>query len=109
MDLCSLCRTCKALKAIVLPRIYSCVELYVPLQWNECQKLENLVSLSGDGLKSTKSVIVRIAERTWEEVASIEYADSAWPDILNSLIRVLIRKIPTGALEEFMYVLSYFS
>ena len=32
-----------------------------------------------------------------------------WNHTLNTLIRVLIRKIPVGALEEFMYVTIHFS
>ena len=87
---------------MVLPRIYSCVELYVPLRCNEYPRLENLLSSSGEGLKLTKSVIVRVAYEHWEE-DEVEH-DSTWTDMLNTLIRVLVRKIPTGTLEEFMYV-----
>ena len=92
---------------MVLPRIYSCVELYVPLRCSEYPTLENLLSSSGEGLNLSKSIIVRVDYCRWAE-NEVQH-DSTWTDMLNTLIRVLVRKIPMGTLEEFMYVTVKFS
>lgn len=53
-DLNRLSCTCKTLNAVVLPTLYSTIELKVPLRWSQLPSLENLLASSSEGLKYTR-------------------------------------------------------
>lgn len=81
----------------------------------EWRALENLLSSSGRGLRFTKSLVLRAEPRAYEigtendrdvsmEPKELLFPDDAWSDTVNTLIRVLLRKIPMNSLGILKYV-----
>ena len=111
----NLCRTCKTWYALVLPVLYKHIDLVVPHDPTRYNVLENLLSHSGEGLKSTKSIIIRTPRKhaspmpmaaldESDAATAVNFPEAAWSDTLNALLRSLIRGIPKHNLESFLYV-----
>lgn len=121
-DLNKLCLTCKAINAIVLPKLYREVFIKVPQRWSRLPSLEGLLGSTGDGLKFTTDLFIgtqqdplrndqqgsedsRPHEETLTESKLQFYLpQSSASNALNTLIRLLIVKLPRDQLDCFRYV-----
>lgn len=123
-DLNRLCLTCKTIKAVVLPKLYHQVVIRVPQKWSRLPSLEGLLGSTGDGLKYTTELSIETQQyplrdsqqeskdsRPPEEVLAETKLQFYLPQIsasnaLNTLIRLLIVKLPQNRLEVFRHVFS---
>ena len=106
-DLNKLCLSCKALKSIVLPKLYESIELAVSHHSSEFSALESLLGSPGEGLQYTKSIVIGTKQgcsKTKPKDGDNEPARSqdAQTDSLNTLIRSLIMRVPTNKIEKFL-------
>ena len=97
----------------MLPVLFICVSLKVPYQANEFRALERLLSSPGEGLRYTRSLKIQTVHsfhhayhdhdhRYPSRVTAIAFPDTAWTDILNALIRALLKKLPSQNLDSLM-------
>ena len=114
-DLSRLSRTCRTLKAIILPRLFQTISLALPDEKEDLSPLENLVSSECNGLRHTTSILIRPIHSRATNVGSFRrLAPQKRPilsftrcvvapptDTFNSLLRLLIRKLPLNRLETF--------
>ena len=104
----------------MLPELYENIDLAVPRDPEGYDTLENLLSSSGEGFKSTKSISIRTSREQYEYLSEDEEDDEhaegddsatmtllsvptdVWSDSLNTLVRLLILRIPRDSLHSFM-------
>ncbi len=118
-DLSSLSRTCKTSHHRLLCALYSNIRLRIPTRWSRLRSLEQLLMSSADGLLYTKSIEILPSQgpldpssRTFEHSAeermlnSVEFLPGELPTSvassnLNSLMRLLIAKLPRQQIRSF--------
>ncbi len=121
-DLRRLCLVCRQLRHIVLPRLYEDLQLGLPNNRTLVHILEQLVNPGSDGLTYTKSITITdrlpIEDRFDDDISEASDAESSLSDhdpessqykrssqtlavILNSLIRLVIGKVPKNQLRCF--------
>lgn len=109
--------TCRLLKDIVFPRLYSRLVLKAPQNWEKLAYLEELVASPGEGLQHVTSIRVA-TQRTYITVGQVRWniaganTELQYPGIytpsaptsshLNSLVRLVIRRLPKRCLREFV-------
>lgn len=116
-DLNLLSRTCKTLRNTSLPKLYHRVDVRIPARHSRLDALENLLSSSGEGLKSTRQLRILPQQGPLHHNrhidlnmdGNVEGANNYHPGSLGSssfnlLIRQLISKIPVDRLQLFEYV-----
>lgn len=119
-DLNALSRTCKTLRGASLPKLYRRVDVRIPADHFRLDALENLLSSSGEGLKSTQQLRILPQQgplhynrhTNLNNDGNVEVAKDCHPgthvsSLLNMLIRLLISKIPLNCLQWFEYVLYF--
>ncbi|KAI4117080.1 MAG: hypothetical protein LQ345_002600 [Seirophora villosa] len=122
-DLSNLSMTCKSLKAQVFPRLYERLVLKVPQTWDELSHIESLVLSAGEGLQYTTSIRIVPQTKRFDYgratalPASTE-AKTLCGDIsiphalvskhLNTIVRMLLKRLPKQRLIEFSWEHSCF-
>lgn len=110
-DLSSLNRTCKAWYASGLPRLYECVTLQVPYLQYQLAATEYLVTSPCEGIKYIKGLrVVPHHDRHDHEPLKepVEVGEAVFRQqplvlgIFKTLLRVLVRRIPPHALDNFV-------
>jgi len=114
-DLANLALTCKVWRDAVIPKLYSNYYLTVTEDESYLKHLETLVDSSGEKIRyisgihvvpqfdndvTSKEPYSRCSGNSGAEPPS-HYADAKK---LNLLLRMLIRRVPSGRLKRFMYV-----
>lgn len=118
-DLNSLCRSCKALRATVTPRLYGTVELKVPCRWNRLSSLESLIGSQSQGFNYIRClrIVVQQSSPSNDQLGDVEELSDSEDEpgclftvhttnkfrstALNALIRLLFLKIPRQCLQHF--------
>ncbi|MCJ1457914.1 hypothetical protein MMC28_008283 [Mycoblastus sanguinarius] len=121
-DLNGLCRSCKALNSIALPKLYSQLVIKIPVQFSRLDTLENLVGSSGKCLQFTTRIRIstqqhrlkagQLGERG-EKLGTVlreSVADRSQPylptkeasDALNAWMRLLLMKLPEKRFLGFL-------
>lgn len=120
----NLSRTCKQLNSVIKPRLYKEFSILLPRSWSSAMFLETLLECGAEGLQHTKSITVfmqydRLGEPSyshkdddglyldtegdWEETTDELGQKHYQPRVLNTLMRLLINRIPIGQLETFRW------
>lgn len=102
--------------------LYKRIDLVVPHNGDGYETLENLLSSSGEGFKSTKSIGIWNPREHYQyepedeeddedeedvdgtSITGLSVPSDAWSKTLNTLVRLLILRIPRGSLHSFMSV-----
>lgn len=113
-DLNALSRTCKSLRGTSMPQLYYRVDVRIPARHFRLTALENLLSSTGEGLKSTQELRILPQQgplhdggyANLDDGGNVENALDYRPggsasSLLNILIRQLIMKIPIDCLQMF--------
>ena len=115
-DLNRLCSTCKTIMAVALPRLYKTVVIKAPQTWSRLPSFESLLASDGDGLKYTTGLYVGTQQKPLkesqenpqdqpEEVPETRInfflPQSSTSNALNTLVRLLILRLPRDQLELF--------
>lgn len=121
-DINSLNRTCKSLHAATLPILYGHLVLQIPTSKSGLATVEQLVASFPTGLRYTYRIDV-VAARchdggnlfdnasedltvgTLTERCEVNPSQSAIADTFNTLLRLLILKVPRNSLRQFSYVI----
>lgn len=122
VDLSHLLRSCKALKAVVISKLYSQIRLKVPWKWSTYTSLEHLLASSGEGFHFTRSIeisarqclsqdeihneMAQSTERGGQDAGKAAGPQPIWAEsnALNTLIRLLLVRRPSNRLESFRCV-----
>ncbi|KAL8931897.1 MAG: hypothetical protein Q9216_007031 [Gyalolechia sp. 2 TL-2023] len=117
-DLCQLSMVCKTLHAIVVPRLYSHLILKVPRNRIRLDYLENLLSSPGEGLQHVRSlrITTQLIDKDDADPDDVSPDEEEEPigkvacspitpmsAHLNSLVRILLKRIPRVHLTEFIW------
>ena len=118
-DLKRLCLTCKIIMAVALPKLYKTVIIKAPQRWSRLPSVESLLGSAGNGLKYTTELSIGTQQepvqasqeepedgRLPEEVPSetelqFYLPHSLMSNGLNTLVRLIILKLPRDQLELF--------
>ena len=113
-DLNALSRTCKSLRGASMPKLYHRVDVRIPARHFRLTALENLLRSTCEGLKSTQELRIlpqqgRLHDGGYanlDDGGNVENALDYRPrggasSLLNTLIRLLIMKIPVDCLQMF--------
>ncbi|KAL8828375.1 MAG: hypothetical protein Q9170_006626 [Blastenia crenularia] len=112
-DLSKLSRTCKTMKTISFPKLYSQLVLKIPPAGIPLTRFETFLASTGEGLQHVTSLrITTDLHKKFVEADDIqpEVCGGTWvPDWiadarLNSFVRIILMKLPMRHLTEFMYV-----
>ena len=119
-NLSSLAITCKALNAAVTPLLYVAVVFRAPTEWSRLPSIESLVSSASENFQYIRHLSVLPQHSPLKENQKSEYLafkdgseDEDHPlfklpprwasDALNSLVRLLIRRLPKHCLQTLRY------
>lgn len=100
-------------QAVVAPLLYSHLVLGIPRGCSHLSRLENLVASTGDGLQFVTSLRIRVAADTYLETQACKTArfsgqlcapDEKRIGSLNTLMRILLKRLRKHRLTEFMSV-----
>ena len=115
-DLNRLCTTCKTIMAAALPKLYKTVFIKAPQAWSRLSSFESLLGSHGDGLQYTTELYIgtqqnplqksqKFYELPEESLAEMEsqffLPHSSMSNALNTLVRLLVLKLPRDQLELF--------
>ena len=118
-DLDRLCSTCKTIMAVALPKLYKTVVIKAPQRWSQLPSFESLLGSDGDGLKYTTELYIGTQQDSLqysqeesegqqlpEEVLAetqiqLFLPQSSTSNALNTLVRLIILKLPRDQLELF--------
>ncbi|KAL8828374.1 MAG: hypothetical protein Q9170_006625 [Blastenia crenularia] len=116
-DLSKLSRTCKILRDAVTPRLYSRLIIQIPRIWSRLRIFEELLATNPEGLKYVKSlsIVPQLRQLSWMDAEEdrthdvqvesisdgIDLPNSSASAHLNTMVRILLRRVPPGQLSEF--------
>lgn len=120
-DLSRLSRTCSAIKAVVLPILYSHLVLKIPCKWVRLCHLENLLASNSDNLQHVTSLSLindlnnaHVYDGYTEGLLSDVELETIHNGVhtphplvssqLNMILRILLQRLPRDRLTEFVWV-----
>ena len=118
----SLAKSCKALQSAVTPLLYETVSLRVPMKWSRLPSIESLITSTSDNFQYIKHLWIHTQheplsenqqgaayhpyerEPIEEEILLFKLPPNWASDALNTLIRLLVLRLPRHRLQTLRYL-----